>query len=80
MPEAQFQQQRAERCARIQQLARDNMTLFHHHSPLMRVGRDLVAHSLARFNPAMAARRVKWIYDWQAEPAQNFSGDRSGLA
>ena len=78
--EAQFQQQRAERCARIQQLARDNMTLFHHHSPLMRVGRDLVAHSLARFNPAMAARRVKWIYDWQAEPAQNFSGDRSGLA
>jgi salicylate hydroxylase len=77
---AQFQQERAERCNRVQQQARDNMKLFHHHSPLMRAGRDLVARSLAAFNPEMASRRVKWIYDWEAEPAQNFSGERSGLA
>ncbi len=77
---AQFQQQRADRCARVQQLARDNMKLFHHHSPLIRAGRDVVARGLATLSPTAAARRVKWIYDWQAEPAQSFSGARSGLA
>ena len=63
---ARFQQLRAARCARVQQLARDNMTLYHHHSAWMRAGRDTVAGLLARFSPRLAARRVQWIYDWQA--------------
>ena len=63
---ARYQQARRERCARVQQLARDNMRLFHHHSAIMRGGRDLLARSLASFSPALAARRVSWIYDWQA--------------
>jgi salicylate hydroxylase len=66
---ALYQQQRQIRCARVQQLARENMVLFHHHSPLMRIGRDAVAGALSRLSPVLASRRVKWVYDWRAEPA-----------
>jgi salicylate hydroxylase len=66
-PGAQYQSSRAERCARVQQLARDNMTLFHHRSAVMRAGRDGIARALSTLSPAAAARRVQWIYDWQAE-------------
>mgnify|MGYP005844598695 CR=1 FL=1 len=61
-----YQQARSERCAQVQQLARDNMRLFHHHSAIIRGGRDLVARTLTTFSPTTAARRVSWIYDWQA--------------
>lgn len=61
-----YQALRAERCARVQQLARDNMQLFHHRMPLLRWGRDLVARGMTTVSPAMATKRVAWIYDWQA--------------
>lgn len=61
-----FQQARAERCSRVQLMARDNMQLYHHASPLIRAGRDTVAGLMARISPRLAARRVQWIFDWQA--------------
>lgn len=64
---ARYQALRAPRCSRVQQLARDNMRLFHHHSPVIRAGRDLVAKGLSKMSPAMASRRVAWIYQWQAK-------------
>jgi salicylate hydroxylase len=63
---AHYERQRAARCARVQQLARDNMRLFHHHSPVMRAGRDSIAQGLSLLSPTAAARRVQWIYDWRA--------------
>lgn len=61
-----YQALRAERCARVQQLARDNMQLFHHRQPLLRFGRDLVARGMNAISPAVATKRVAWIYEWQA--------------
>lgn len=61
-----YQAARAERCARVQQLARDNMQLFHHRMPLLRWGRDLVARGMTAVSPALATKRVAWIYEWQA--------------
>lgn len=61
-----YQALRATRCAQVQQLARDNMQLFHHRMPLLRWGRDLVARGMTAISPAMATKRVAWIYDWQA--------------
>lgn len=61
-----YQALRADRCARVQQLARDNMQLFHHRMPLLRWGRDLVARGMNAISPAVATQRVAWIYDWQA--------------
>ena len=61
-----YQALRADRCARVQQLARDNMRLFHHRMPLLRFGRDLVARGMNAISPAVATKRVAWIYDWQA--------------
>lgn len=66
-----YQALRAERCARVQQLARDNMQLFHHRLPLMRWGRDLVARGMTAISPAVATQRVAWIYDWQAVSLPN---------
>ncbi|MEC7120686.1 MAG: FAD-dependent monooxygenase [Pseudomonadota bacterium] len=63
-----YQTLRAERCARVQQLARDNMQLFHHRLPFMRFGRDLVARGMNAVSPHLATKRVAWIYDWQAMP------------
>ena len=65
---ARFQAQRQQRCSRVQQLARDNMLLFHHHNAVLRAGRDLIAQGLSIASPALAAKRVSWIYDWQAIP------------
>ncbi|MDF1628353.1 MAG: FAD-dependent monooxygenase [Alcanivoracaceae bacterium] len=62
---AQFQTLREQRCSRVQQLARDNMVLFHHRNPVLRNGRDLVAQGLSMVSPALAAKRVRWIYDWR---------------
>jgi salicylate hydroxylase len=59
---------RAGRCAEVQNMARSNMRLFHHHSAIMRAGRDAIARGMSTLHPAMAARRVSWIYDWQATP------------
>jgi salicylate hydroxylase len=66
---AQFQALREQRCSRVQQLARDNMRLFHHHNAVLRTGRDLVARGLSAINPSLAAKRVAWIYDWRATTA-----------
>lgn len=64
---ARYQTLRAARCSSVQQLARDNMRLFHHHSPVMRTGRDLIARGMAKISPALASKRVNWIYQWQAK-------------
>ncbi|MEE4249073.1 MAG: FAD-dependent oxidoreductase [Alcanivoracaceae bacterium] len=66
---AQYQALREQRCSRVQQLARDNMRLFHHHNAVLRGGRDLIAQGLSVVSPALAARRVAWIYDWRATTA-----------
>lgn len=66
---AQYQALREQRCSRVQQLARDNMRLFHHHNAVLRTGRDLVARGLSAINPSLAAKRVAWIYDWRATTA-----------
>jgi len=64
-----YQSLRSARCNRVQQLARDNMRLFHHHNAVMRTGRDLVAKGLAFISPTLASKRVTWIYQWQAKNA-----------
>lgn len=66
---AQYQALREQRCSRIQQLARDNMRLFHHHNAVLRGGRDLIAKGLSVISPTLASRRVAWIYDWRATTA-----------
>lgn len=66
---AQYQSLREQRCSRVQQLARDNMRLFHHHNAVLRGGRDLIAKGLSVVSPTLASRRVAWIYDWRATTA-----------
>lgn len=66
---AQYQALREQRCSRVQQLARNNMRLFHHHNAVLRGGRDLIAKGLSVVSPTLASRRVAWIYDWRATTA-----------